>query len=215
MTSQTESDAQNYILANVNLSQKSANSEILRTVPELQDILQKLWERQNKNRSPEFYLLVLLLFWPDGAKKTGNTLDLKVCVQYMRESHERTYQKYLRFRYLVPLFFLGNGGGLQRLVHQTEFTSLLNEEHETAGIEGLQRIEGEIRNHKVFALRGRDQIEVSPHNPASVYNTDLVSFYLGFTIRGPVAYNIRYAKKSAQFVDKHKKNIIQHVEKVD
>ncbi|XP_016349731.1 sterile alpha motif domain-containing protein 9-like [Sinocyclocheilus anshuiensis] len=215
MNSPTESDAQNYILANIILSQKSANSEILRTVPELQDILQKLWERPNKNRSPEFYLLVLLLFWPDGAKKTGNTLDLKVCVQYMRESYERTYQKYLRFRYLVPLFFLGNGGGLQRLVHQIKFTSLLADEHETPGMEGLQRIEGEIRNHKVFALRGRDQIEVSPHNPASVYNTDLVSFYLGFTIRGPVAYNIRYVKKSAQFVDKHNKHILQRVEKVD
>uniref|UniRef100_A0A8C1TAU5 Sterile alpha motif domain-containing 9-like protein n=1 Tax=Cyprinus carpio TaxID=7962 RepID=A0A8C1TAU5_CYPCA len=215
MNSQTESDAQNYILANIILSQKSANSEILRTVPELQDILQKLWERQNKNGSPEFYLLVLLLFWPDGVKKTGNTLDLKECVQYMRKSYERIYQKYLRFRYLVPLFFLGNGGGLQRLVHQTEFTSLLAEEHETAESEGLQRIEGEIRNHKVFALRGKDQIEVSPHNPASVYNTDLVSFYIGFTIRGPVAYNIRYVKKSAQFVDKHKRNIIQRAEKVD
>ncbi|RXN32706.1 sterile alpha motif domain-containing 9-like protein [Labeo rohita] len=133
----------------------------------------------------------------------------------MRESYERTYQKYLRFRYLVPLFFLGNGGGLQRLVHQTDFTSLFVEEHETAEIQGFQRIQGEIRNHKVFALRGPDQIEVSPHNPASVYNTDLVSFYLGFTIRGPVAYNIRYVKKSAQFVDKHKKNIIERVEKVD
>ncbi|XP_052445405.1 sterile alpha motif domain-containing protein 9-like [Carassius gibelio] len=208
MNSQTESDAQNYILANTILSQKSANSEILQV---LQDILQKLWERQDRNRSPEFYLLVLLLFWPDGEKKTGNTPDLKVCVQYMRQSYERTYHKYLRFRYLVPLFFLGNGGGLQRLVHQTKDTNLLVGET----TEGLQRIEGEIRNHKVFALRGQDQIEVSPHNPASVYNTDLVSFYLGFTIRGPVAYNIRYVKKSAQFVDKHKKRIIQRAEKVD
>ncbi len=203
LNSQTESDAQNYILANIILSQKSANSEILRTVPELQDILQKLWKRPNKDRSPEFYLLVLLLFWPDSAKKTGNTLDLKVCVRYMSESYERTYQKYLRFRYLVPLFFLGNGGGLQRLVHQTELTCLLAEEHENAEIEGLQRIEGEIRNHKVFALRGRDQIEVSPHNPASVFNTDLVSFYLCFTIRGPVAYNIRYVKKCMQLYSYH------------
>ncbi|XP_043078519.1 sterile alpha motif domain-containing protein 9-like [Puntigrus tetrazona] len=205
MCYRTEREAQNYILANIILSQKSANSEILQTVPKLQDILQKLWEGQSKDRSPEFYLLILLLFWPDRAKKTGNTPDLKVCVQYMRESYEKTYQKYLRFRYLVPLFFLGNGGGLQRLVLQTELTSLLDEEHE---IEGLQRIEGEIRNYKVFALRGRDQIEVSPHNPASVYNTDLVSFYLGFTIKGPVAYKIRYVKNPAQFVDKHKKNII-------
>ncbi|RXN09930.1 sterile alpha motif domain-containing 9-like protein [Labeo rohita] len=215
MDSQTDGDALNYILANIILSQKSASSEILRTVPELQEILQKLWDRQNENRSPEFYLLVLLLFWPDSAKKTSNTPDLKVCVQYMRESYERTYQKYLRFRYLVPLFFLGNGGGLQRLVHQTDFTSLFVEEHETAEIQGFRRIQGEIRNHKVFALRGPDQIEVLPHNPASVYNTDLVSFYLGFTIRGPVAYNIRYVKKSAQFVDKHKKNIIERVKKVD
>ncbi|XP_048023031.1 sterile alpha motif domain-containing protein 9-like [Megalobrama amblycephala] len=229
MNSQFDIDAQNYILANIMLSQKSANSEILRPVPELQDILQKLWGRENKNRSPEFYLLVLLLFWHDSAKKTSNTPDLKECVQYMCDSYERTYQKHLRSRYLVPLFFLGSGGGLQRLVHssrsnpdhfsdernQIEITRLLTEEHENAEIESLQRIEGEIRNHKVFAFRGGNQIEVSPHNQASVYNKDLVSFYLGFTIRGPVAYNIRYVKKSAQFVDKHKEKIIQQVKKVD
>ncbi|KAK9967257.1 hypothetical protein ABG768_001664 [Culter alburnus] len=232
MNFQFDGDAQNYILANIMLSQKSANSEILRPVPELQDILQKLWGRENKNRSPEFYLLVLLLFWHDNAKKTSNTPDLKECVQYMCDSYERTYQKHLRSRYLVPLFFLGSGGGFQRLVHsselhrsnpdhfsdvrnQIEITRLLTEEHENAEIESLQRIEGEIRNHKVFAFRGRNQIEVSPHNQASVYNKDLVSFYLGFTIRGPVAYNIRYVKKSAQFVDKHKEKIIQHVKKVD
>ncbi|KAI7796686.1 putative sterile alpha motif domain-containing protein 9 [Triplophysa rosa] len=188
-----------YILANIILSQFDKPCENLQ---DLQAWLQELWKTEEKHRSPEFYLLILLLFWPDEAQPVIADLpNLKDCVQYMSQSYEKKYQKYLHGRYLVPLFFLGKGSGLQRLVHalkphkndlQRIDLELLSEEDENVEASCLQRINGEVKKHQVFAVRDGQQIQVTPHNETSVYKEGRVSFYLGFTIKGPVACNIRY-----------------------
>uniref|UniRef100_A0A8C1S0H5 Sterile alpha motif domain-containing protein 9-like n=1 Tax=Cyprinus carpio TaxID=7962 RepID=A0A8C1S0H5_CYPCA len=196
-----------YILANIILSLSGESSE---KTEKLQARLQKLWATEAQGRSPEFYLLVLLLFWPEEAQKTkANPPNLENCVQYLSQSYESKYGKYLRGRCLVPLFFFGKEGGLWRLVHalkphkkgmqrlvhsklnQTDL-ELLTEGDESVEVECLQRIKGRVKNHRVFAVRDGQQILVSPHDRASVCKQGQVSFYLGFTIRGPVAYNIRY-----------------------
>ncbi len=183
-----------YILANMILSQSGEPCE---KAEDLQARLQELWATKAQDRSPEFYLLMLLLFWPDEAQPAiTNPPDLEKCVQYMSQSYKNKYQKYLRGRYLVPLFFLGNGNDLQRLVHSSKLDEidlkLLTEGHEKAEVECLQRISGKVENHKVFVVIEGQQIEVIPHNRASLHKQGLASFYLGFNIRGPVAYNIRF-----------------------
>ncbi|XP_067274861.1 sterile alpha motif domain-containing protein 9-like [Pseudorasbora parva] len=197
---QSEDETQNilYILSNIILSIFDEQSE---NIEELQASLQKLWVSKDKGRSPEFYLLILLLFWFDEAQpRLPNPPDLQQCVLYMAETYEKNYEKYLRSRYLVPLFFFGNvGNGLQRLVHSSELLQsdeVGDLEHRLKGdVDCLQRINGEVKeNHKVFAIRDGKQIQVKPHKPASVYKRGQVSFYLGFNIKGPVAFNIRYTK---------------------
>ncbi|XP_042617165.1 sterile alpha motif domain-containing protein 9-like [Cyprinus carpio] len=183
-----------YILANIILSQSGDPCE---KIEDLQARLQKLWLREMQDRSPEFYLLILLLFWPDEAQpEITNPPNLEKCLRKMHHSYKRKYQKYLRGRYLVPLFFFGKERGLQRLVHASKLDGtaleILTEGHEHADVECLQRINGEVKNDRVFAVRDGQQIPVTPHNLSSVCNPGQVSFYLGFTIRGPVAYNIRY-----------------------
>ncbi|XP_051755769.1 sterile alpha motif domain-containing protein 9-like isoform X2 [Ctenopharyngodon idella] len=196
-----------YIFANIILSQSDEPSE---KSQELQDMLQKLWSTEAQGRSPEFYLLILLLFWSDEAKQAkANPPNLENCVKYMSQSYEGKYQKYLRGRYLEPLFFYGKGEGLQRLVHalkphqhglqwpvhskldKTDL-DLLTEGDGSVEVKCLQRINGKVEDHKVFAVINGQQIPVIAHNQASVCRRGQVSFYLGFTIRGPVAYNIRY-----------------------
>ncbi|XP_016114778.1 sterile alpha motif domain-containing protein 9-like [Sinocyclocheilus grahami] len=198
-----------YILANIILS---LSGEPCEKAEKLQARLQKLWFSKEQGRSPEFYLLIFLLFWPDDAQKAKtNPPDLENCVEYMSQSYESKYGEHLRGRYLVPLFFLGTEGGLQRLVHalkpnkkglrrlvhsklhQTDL-ELLTERDESVEVKCLQRINGKVKNHRVFAVRDEQQIPVSPHDRASVCKQGQVSFYLGFNIRGPVAYNIRYHK---------------------
>ncbi|XP_077094093.1 sterile alpha motif domain-containing protein 9-like [Siphateles boraxobius] len=203
---QSEDETQTvlYVLANIILSQAG---EPAGGTEELQDMLQKLWSTEAEGRSSEFYLLVLLLFWPDEEKP--NPPNLGDCVQYMSQSYREMYEKHLRGRFLVPLFFYGKGEGLQRLVHalkphqnglerpvhsrlhQTDL-KLLTEGDERVEVECLQRIDGNVENHRVFAVRNGQQIEVNTNNQASVCKQGHVSFYLGFTIRGPVAYNITY-----------------------
>lgn len=194
---QSPSDAQiiqNYVVANVMLSQRSNTS--IASLEELQAMLHNLWTEQKDNRSPEFYLLVLLLFWPDAQQGRPNSLDMSECVRHMHHSFERTYKIYLRSRYLVPLFFLTVGHGLHGFVAKScvDETSidLLTKGSERVEIPQLRRVRGEVRNYKAFAVEGSEKIEVSPDRPASVRGEGKVSFYLGFNIKGPVAYNIRY-----------------------
>uniref|UniRef100_A0A673JAU2 Uncharacterized protein n=1 Tax=Sinocyclocheilus rhinocerous TaxID=307959 RepID=A0A673JAU2_9TELE len=183
-----------YILANIVLSQSGEQCE---QAEDLQARLQKLWLREIQDRSPEFYLLILLLFWPDEAQPgITNPPNLEKCFKKMHHLYKEKYQKYLRRRYLVPLFFFGKGKGLESLVHTSKLDQialeLLTEGDEHVEIKDLPRINGQVRKHKVFAIRREKQIPVTPHNPSSVCKPGQVSFYLGFTIRGPVAYNIRY-----------------------
>ncbi len=190
-----------YILSNIICSEYGEQFE---KIKEFQASLQTLWESKEQGRSPEFYLLMLLLFWPDEAQPAiAKPPDLENCVQYMSQSYESKYGKYLCGRYLVPLFFFGEGNGLQRLVHTAKlcqiddigapnFLELLTEDDENAQVECLQRISGKVEDHKMCVVRDGQQIQVTPHNRASVYKPGQVSFYLGFNIRGPVAYDITY-----------------------
>ncbi|ROL45230.1 Sterile alpha motif domain-containing protein 9-like [Anabarilius grahami] len=194
---QSDDETQNilYVLANIILRLCDEPSE---RAEELQDSLQKLWVSKKQGRSPEFYLLILLLFWFDKAQpRIPNPPDLEDCVKYMAESYEKKYQKYLRGRYLVPLLFLRKESGLDHIskIHQNVDVGALELLLEGDEVSCLQRISGEVKKDRtVFAIRDGKQIQVTPHKPASVYKQGKVSFYLGFNIKGPVAFNIRYSK---------------------
>lgn len=188
---------QNYIVAQVLLSQRHGTSTALRPLEELQAMLHNLWTEQKDLRSPEFYLLVLLLFWPGAQQDRRNSLDISQCVKYMHRSFERVYKYFLRSRYLRPLFFLSVRHGLQRFV-QTSFRLKcpiyeLTKDRKSEKDE-LLRVRGEVKDYKVFAVQGSERIEVSPDYPASVRGQGQVTFYLGLNIKGPVAYEITYEK---------------------
>ncbi|XP_047450840.1 sterile alpha motif domain-containing protein 9-like [Mugil cephalus] len=162
--------AERYILSNIVLSNKEPDSASLSPVQELQEVIHNFLRIDRRRRSPEFYLLVLLLFWPeepdevkqeedvevkqepeleateeDGSQDktwedvntdedqdTGGEAaqpspdlmsdpDLQDIVTLMENSFERAkYAKYLRGRYLLPLFFLGKGSGLSRWIHKSK-----------------------------------------------------------------------------------------------
>ncbi|XP_043099045.1 sterile alpha motif domain-containing protein 9-like [Puntigrus tetrazona] len=200
---QTDNEIQTvlYILANIICSE---SGEQFQKIQEYQSCLHKLWLREMQERRPEFYLLVLLLFWPDDMQpRIRNPPNLEKCLRKMRHSYKTKYQKYLHSRYLVPLFFFAKGKGLQKLVHTSKLRQtdleLLAEGDGNVEIKDLQRISGQVRKHQVFAIRGDKEIRVASHNRASVCKQGQVSFYLGFNIRGPVAYNIRYTDSSGAY----------------
>ncbi|XP_023837652.1 sterile alpha motif domain-containing protein 9-like isoform X2 [Salvelinus sp. IW2-2015] len=193
--------SQNFILANIILSKVEAASPMLTPLPILRSILERHLVANLGNQTPEFYFLVLLLFWPEEHKKMAFNIDLNKCVQEMQDSYNNTYKKHLRSRYLLPLIFLGKGESLSRLVHRSKIEKLLVEEsgevwRKPSVQDLLLPVNGVVRQHRVFARVDGKEIEVSADQQSKVWKSGGVCFYLGFTIRGPVAYDIHYPSHS-------------------
>ncbi|XP_014011897.1 sterile alpha motif domain-containing protein 9-like isoform X2 [Salmo salar] len=211
--------SQNFILANIILSEVEAASPMLTSLPILKRILERNLLANLSNQTPEFYFLVLLLFWPEEHKKMDFNIDLNKCVLEMQESYKNTYKKHLRSRYLRPLIFLGKGEGLSRLVHRSKIDNLLVEEKPMARPQARQDftsqkwssgevwrepsvqdlllpVNGVVRQHRVFACINGKEIKVCADQQSKVWKSGDVCFYLGFTIRGPVAYDIHYPSHS-------------------
>uniref|UniRef100_A0A4W5N6R4 Uncharacterized protein n=1 Tax=Hucho hucho TaxID=62062 RepID=A0A4W5N6R4_9TELE len=196
----------NYILANILQTNGPVASPEPATLPQLRAILQKFMEEENtKLWTPEFYLLVLLLFWPEEAREgdVTNDIDLNKYAECMKQAFDNKYKKYLQSRELVPLFYLGKGAGLKRLVHKSSIDNIcahlkkmksrtLNktrgsgEIRDTCIQDQLLRVNGVVRVHKAFARMADKEIEICPQKQASVWKDGNISFYLGFNISGPI-----------------------------
>uniref|UniRef100_A0A3B5AGE6 Uncharacterized protein n=1 Tax=Stegastes partitus TaxID=144197 RepID=A0A3B5AGE6_9TELE len=160
----------------------------------------------SKKDAPELYMVALLLYWPDS--EDSCLFDLSQMIRQMRSSYEHVYKKYLGSRYLHPLFFIGKGQGLNRIVQREVLEELfLDQSEETsnwsdnwrkenlfknASVQAhLLRVKGVVRNYRVHALVGGKEIEVDANVRNSLWRPRPVFFYLGFTIRGPVAFGIQ------------------------
>uniref|UniRef100_A0A3B4GZA3 Uncharacterized protein n=1 Tax=Pundamilia nyererei TaxID=303518 RepID=A0A3B4GZA3_9CICH len=55
----------------------------------------------------------------------------------------------------------------------------------------LLRLDGEVRNYKVYTRVGGKEIEMDANVRNKIWKPRSVTFYLGFTIRGPVAFDIQ------------------------
>ncbi|XP_071234704.1 sterile alpha motif domain-containing protein 9-like [Salvelinus alpinus] len=206
--------SQNLILANIILSEVETASPMLTPLPILRSILERNLLANLGNQTPEFYFLVLLLFWPEEHKKMDFNMDLNKCVLEMQDSYKNTYKKHLRLRYLRPLIFLGRGEGLSRLVHRSKIDNLLVEEsgevwREPSVQDLLLPVNGVVRQRRVFARVDGKEIEVSAEEQSKVWKSGGVCFYLGFTIRGPVAYGIHYPSHSDRIKEEEPRKMLE------
>jgi hypothetical protein len=106
--------------------------------------------------------------WPKDTQKTG--LNLKSKVEDLKSSFQETYEKYYRSRYLLPLLYLETSDGTK------------------------VRVDGVVRCYKVYTSVGDEEIElyVDPAKQLALWKPGTVTFELGFTIRGPTAYDIQF-----------------------
>ncbi|XP_038586599.1 sterile alpha motif domain-containing protein 9-like isoform X2 [Micropterus salmoides] len=154
--------------------------------------------------APELHMLALLLYWPTDSQDKC-VFDLSQLIQCMRCSYDHAYKKYFRSRYLRPLFFIGKGQDLNRIVHRKVLEGLvLKQNKETIQdwsnekifkdpiVQALLlKIDGVVQNYKVYATVGGTATEVDANLRNSLWKPRQVSFYIGFTIRGPVAFCIQ------------------------
>lgn len=168
--------------------------------------------------SSDPYFLASLLFWPQDKYHLDNDSKLIAkCIISMRKSSRGQYRHMHHTKYPIAHFYLANNKGLKRLVHKGRIDqsfsavppSHLNslwqggeiwKESETNDL--LSRVQGRIEDDSVIVEYGSDDERVTiPVRAAhlgelrSGKSIELVSCYLGFSIGGPIAYDIERISK--------------------
>uniref|UniRef100_A0A8C9V0N0 Sterile alpha motif domain-containing protein 9-like n=1 Tax=Scleropages formosus TaxID=113540 RepID=A0A8C9V0N0_SCLFO len=213
MVSETSSYVLLYLLANVCLSCVDQDLPHLIKYEDMKSSLCNLVRASQADATPELLFLSLIVFWPQEQEEAEerpnaglNIMDLAV---QLKRSYSVHYERFLHSRKIVPLFLLTGGTKLKRLVPRPRVDVLEDEEYvnkqwkngavwkNTEVQKLLRRVNGVIEKKNVFACYSDVKIPVIPDNKASVRGPGRVSFYLGFSIKGPVAFDINYETETS------------------
>ncbi|KAM9457636.1 sterile alpha motif domain-containing protein 9-like isoform 2-T4 [Clarias gariepinus] len=208
-------DLVNYIASHFALSSVSARSPKLAAVSDLQK-LSNLFPHDKSRCLSSALFLCILLFWPeehDTAREKEDKYEIVLTtLKYLQQTYW-TKMKDIphRRRRIYTHFFLGNGTGYDKFVHKSKIENItklptvsekrmkwfrgeLWKTQEIAAV--LKRVTGWTEEGTVY-LEG-PKIRKFPVHPLYVhsvpYGNENVTFYLGFTFRGPVAYNVTVRK---------------------
>ncbi|XP_009701646.1 PREDICTED: sterile alpha motif domain-containing protein 9-like [Cariama cristata] len=210
----TLKDKQNLILANVVLncikpkSTKLHPSKVLRSL-----LLSILQEVEPTSQCIEPFFLASLFFWPQSREQLNeDSTKMETFVIRLSESFKELYGTLYRSRQPLALFYLAKGNGLNRFIHKGKidqlFSSLSEQELNSLWQSGNIWKEQAVQNI-LLPLDGRAEgkiiyidyssnetfrIPVQPFPSCLLKNgpnIERVSFYLGFSIAGLLAYNIQ------------------------
>ncbi|NWW75050.1 SAM9L protein, partial [Climacteris rufus] len=208
----TQKDKQNLILANVVLNCIKPTSTKLCHSKELKSLLISILQRvEQTSWCVEPFFLASLLFWPQNIKQQNeDSRKIKTFVKCLSESFKELYGTMHHSRQPLALFYLAKGSGLNRFVHKGKidqlFSSLpeqeLNSLWQSGNIWKNQTVQdlllpliGTAEGNVIYIDYGRNEnlrIPVEPVPSCPVKNDPSikrVSFYLGFSIAGLLAYN--------------------------
>ncbi|XP_069381318.1 sterile alpha motif domain-containing protein 9-like [Paralichthys olivaceus] len=204
-------DIVNYTLASITLN---CLSPLAPKVPSLK-VLQHLCHRfpaDKKKCLPSALFLLTLLFWPEDNDTDRERESKYEIVQSAVQHMEKGYWTKIkdippRKRRLYTHFFLGSGNGLDKFIHKRKFEGVVKStslsEKRMKWMSGqawkkpeiakmLKRVSGWTDDGVVY-LEGpqKQKFRIMPlHLPSLPHSNEDITFYLGFTFRGPVACNI-------------------------
>ncbi|MBN3294367.1 SAM9L protein, partial [Polypterus senegalus] len=199
-----------YIMCQVALACSLPSSRKQKTLLELSHMIFKVPKEQF---SPGTYFVSSFLFWPGQQcdKEWADKADklLMLASETLKQRYDSTKKNIpQRQKRIESYFFLGNGDGLNRLVN----SSRLNKETGGAVTEqnlrwsGYQvwanpQVQKLLRPVQGWTERGKLYIQGNSagrkirvpvvHCPSAPTDDKNVTFYIGFSFSGPVAYNIR------------------------
>uniref|UniRef100_W5K098 Sterile alpha motif domain containing 9 like n=1 Tax=Astyanax mexicanus TaxID=7994 RepID=W5K098_ASTMX len=206
-------DIANYIASHFALSTAS-----LRRSPNLAPFsdLRKLSHQFPHDRSKclaTALFLSMLLDWPEdhdtGSEKEKKYEAILSAVEYLQPVYSKK-RKDIRFksRRIYTHFFLGDGLGYDKFVHKSKIEKAKElpsvSEKRLRWLQGelfrapeiakmLKRVSGWTEN-EILYLDGPKSKKLpiqAMHDASMPHGNENVTFYLGFTFRGPVAYDIR------------------------
>ncbi|NXA14943.1 SAM9L protein, partial [Sapayoa aenigma] len=207
----TWKDKENLILANVVLNCINPKSTKLRRYKDLKSLLQSILQQaEQTSQRVEPFFLASLLFWPQNIKQPNEDLrEMKTFVERLSESFKELYGTLCHSRQPLALFYLAKGNGLNRFVHKGKIDQLLSSlsEQELNSLwqsgniwkkqavqDLLLPLDGTAKDNIIYIDVGNENFRI-PVQPVPSYplkngpNIERVSFYLGFSIGGLLAYN--------------------------
>ncbi|KAL0978983.1 hypothetical protein UPYG_G00178880 [Umbra pygmaea] len=205
---QNRKEKTNFILASLILHTLNPKSKHVKKHKEINDILMKILQDIGVQYPfPEPYYLALLLLWPNS---NVEETDINTYVNSLRNACHKGLPYLFRRSSTITHFYLGPKKGLQRIVTKSKldecFAKVPRNQlaqlwrsgdifKEKEIIDRLYRVNGTVEQSELYARYGKLKIPVRPAYLGGIrsgYSSENVSFFLGFAISGPLAYDIEY-----------------------
>lgn len=207
----SQRDIVNYIFTHITLKCLSPDHRNVVSLKNLQALCHQ-FPSDKRKCLPSALFLLTLLFWPEDCDNDHEKENKYEIVQSAVENLEKGYwtkKKEIpqRKRRIYTHFFLGNGDGLDKFVDKRKFESVTKgfsvSEKRMKWFRGeawkkpeiakmLKCVSGWTEDGVVY-LEGPQKKKFSMvplHVPSVPHGNENITFYLGFTFRGPVACNI-------------------------
>ncbi|XP_028012848.2 sterile alpha motif domain-containing protein 9 [Eptesicus fuscus] len=205
-----QKEKQNFILANIILYCIKPTSKIVMPTKKLKDQLREILQQIGPSHQlSEPYFLASLLFWPENQKLDQDSKQMEKHARSLQNSFRGQYKHMYRTKQPIAYFFLGKGNNMNRLVHKGKIDQCFGKTldiniwwqsgevwKEKKVQELLLRLKGRAENNCLYIEYGINERITIPITPAfwgqlrSGRSIEKVSFYLGFSIGGPLAYDI-------------------------
>ncbi|XP_010343634.3 sterile alpha motif domain-containing protein 9-like [Saimiri boliviensis] len=204
-------EKQNSILANIILSCLKPNSKSIQPLNMLKKQLREVLQFVGlSHQYPNPYFLACLLFWPENQELDQDSKLIEKYVSSLNRSFRGQYKRMCRSKQASTLFYLGKRKGLNSIVRKAEIEQYFDKVQNTNSLwqsgdvwkkhevkDLLRRLIGQAEGKLVSIEYGTEEKIKIP--VISVYsgplrrgrNIERVSFYLGFSIEGPLAYDIQ------------------------
>lgn len=206
-----QKEKQNFILANIILSCINPTSKLVQPMKRLKEQLREILQSIGLTyQFSEPYFLASLLFWPETQNLDQDSKQMEKYAWALENSFRGQYKRMYRTKQPIAYFFLGKGSDRNRLIHKGkidenfEKVSDINswwhsgkvwEEKKVQDL--LNRLQGRAENNNLYIEYGINEKITIPISPAhlgqlrSGRSIEKVSFYLGFSIGGLLAYDIK------------------------
>ncbi|XP_058673375.1 sterile alpha motif domain-containing protein 9-like [Ammospiza caudacuta] len=204
-----DSDLINFILCHITLACLAPGSAKLLPLPTLRELSLRFFKGKRQFPASAYFLLTLL-YWPDEAlDKEPNPINDEILTSAL-QTLKRLYDIKVkdvptRKKRIYTHFFLGKGYGLSKIVDKTKIDKLMVgslDERRMKWLHGtvwnvpkirdnLKRVSGWSKDRNLFIRGHGKELQILPlHRESVPAGSENVTFYLGFSFNGLVAFNI-------------------------
>ncbi|XP_036617339.1 sterile alpha motif domain-containing protein 9-like [Trichosurus vulpecula] len=204
-------EKQNFILSNIILNCLKPSSKVIQPLDKLKEMLQGVLQQVGLHFPyPDPYFLATLLFWPENQQLDQNSKQIGKFITTLRRSFREKYGQMCRAKKPFTHFYLGKGRGLNQFIHRERIEQCFQNESDLRVLwqhgdvwreekvkDLLLRLNGRVGDDFIYVDHGtKENLEI-PVQPAILgqlrcgRSVERVSFYLGFSTGGPIAYDIK------------------------